>query len=614
MRPLSIVAMALVCLRVPLCMAAGLAINPTTTLSAQTSNNTSASNSFGSQSDGNLGASNISKVNTHSLLYAGARTKIFAHVELWWGVPGHIDIGYSSTDPAQVKRQITDMISRGIDGIVMVWYGPNNPIDQAAQLIMKEAELHPGFTFALMVDHGAIQWDSCNGCAPQQALATQFQYLEQTYFPSSAYLRINGQPVVSDFDIDLFYRIDWGALKRGLSSNPVFIFQHDTGFSHIESNGAYSWVMPSTTDYGAGYLANFYSVAGQFPNEQTWGAAYKGFNDTLATWGQHRIMGQQCGQTWLQTFAEINRVYSSKKPLPAMQLVTWNDYEEGSEMESGIDNCVSVSASVSGNSLQWKIKGQENTVDHYTVYVSADAKNLMALADLGTSSHALDMCGYALPAGNHKLYVQAVGKPSLKNQMSGAVPYAANCPVLPPPVPPPGPATGASVSLSASPSSVSLAAGQTVTSSIVVAPKSGSFNNAVSLSCSTLPVGLSCAFSPAAITPGSGSVTSVLTFSASTAFASLKQPQLKPADPASPLYMLSFAVMGFALMGGIDRRRALRTLALCSLIAGVLLFSSCGGGSIASSKALATPGPFTVTVNGGSGTTQASTTVQITVK
>jgi hypothetical protein len=186
--------------------------------------------------------------------------------------------------------------------------------------------------------------------------------------------------------------------------------------------------------------------------------------------------------------------------------------------------------------------------------------------------------------------------------------------VLPPPVPPPGPATGASVSLSASPSSVSLAAGQTVTSSIVVAPKSGPFNNAVSLSCSTLPVGLSCAFSPAAVTPGAGSVTSVLTFSASTAFASLKQPQLKPADPASPLYMLSFAVMGFALMGGIDRKRALRTLALCSLIAGVLLFSSCGGGSIASSKALATPGPFTVTVNGGSGTTQASTTVQITVK
>ena len=228
MRPLSVVALALVCL--PLCFAADLTVNPTTTLSAQTSNNTSAANSFGTQSDGNLGATNISKVNTHSLLYAGAHTKIFAHVELWWGVPGHIDIGYSSTDAAHVKRQIEDMISRGIDGIVMVWYGPNNPIDQAAQLVMKEAELHPGFTFALMVDHGAIQWDSCNGCPPQQALITQLQYLEQTFFPSPAYLKINGQPVVTDFDIDLFYQIDWTAVKHGLSSNPAFIFQNDTGF------------------------------------------------------------------------------------------------------------------------------------------------------------------------------------------------------------------------------------------------------------------------------------------------------------------------------------------------------------------------------------------------
>jgi hypothetical protein len=611
MRPLSIVAVALVCL--PLCFAADLTISPTTTLSAQTSNNTSTANRFGTQSDGNLGATNISKVNTHSLLYTGAQTKIFAHLELWWGVPGHIDIGYSSTDASHVKRQVEDMISRGIDGIVMVWYGPNNPIDQAAQLVMKEAELHPGFTFALMVDHGAIQWDSCNGCPPQQALITQLQYLEQTFFPSPAYLKINGQPVVTDFDIDLFYQIDWTAVKHALSSNPAFIFQNDTGFGHAESNGAYSWVMPTTTDYGASYLAGFYSSGAQFPAEQTWGAAYKGFNDTLARWGQHRIMGQQCGQTWLQTFADINKVYSSKNPLPAMQLVTWNDYEEGSEMESGIDNCVSLSANLSGNSLQWKVKGNQNTVDHYTVYVSSDSQNLMALTDVATNFHSLDMCNYALPAGKYSLYVQGVGKPSLTNHMSGVIPYAANCPVAPPPAP-----AAATITLASSPSSVSLTPGHGATSSIAVAARSGSFDQAVSLSCSNPPAGLSCSFSPAVVTPGSSSVTSVLTFSTTTAFASLKAPLSKQGNPTFNPYLLSFAVMGFALMGGIDRKRALRTLALCSLICAVLLCSSCGWGGKASTQALSSnpsaPTPVTVTINGVSGTTQASTTVSINVQ
>ena len=72
--------------------------------------------------------------------------------------------------------------------------------------------------------------------------------------------------------------------------------------------------------------------------------------------------------------------------------MTWNDYEEGTEIESGIDNCVSVSTSVAGDSLSWKITGQENTVDHYTPYISSDGQNLMPLNDLATGQHALNMC------------------------------------------------------------------------------------------------------------------------------------------------------------------------------------------------------------------------------
>src|SRR5580692_1465282 len=143
---------------------------PTTTLALQTSNNTSAANSFASQSNGNRGVGNISKVDVHSLLYAGATTKVYAHLMLWFGPPNHMNVGYTSDDAAQVKSQINDMVSRGIDGVIIDWYGPNNGIDQATQLVMAEAEAHPGFTFAIMVDQGALEWDSCSGCSPQQAL------------------------------------------------------------------------------------------------------------------------------------------------------------------------------------------------------------------------------------------------------------------------------------------------------------------------------------------------------------------------------------------------------------------------------------------------------------
>src|SRR5690349_14039916 len=85
--------------------AGNLAILPTRTLQAQTSNNTSAANSFNAQTNGNRGSGNVSKVDIHSLLYPGANTKIIAHFMPWWGDPRHINVGYNSHDPHQIHNQ-----------------------------------------------------------------------------------------------------------------------------------------------------------------------------------------------------------------------------------------------------------------------------------------------------------------------------------------------------------------------------------------------------------------------------------------------------------------------------------------------------------------------------
>jgi len=97
-----------------------------------------------SQSNGNLGATNVSKVNMHSLLYPGNRTKIYAHLMPWFGDPRHMSVGYNSQDPEQLNRQITDMISRGIDGVIIDWYGSRDSFTNTATLrVMTEAEQHP---------------------------------------------------------------------------------------------------------------------------------------------------------------------------------------------------------------------------------------------------------------------------------------------------------------------------------------------------------------------------------------------------------------------------------------------------------------------------------------
>ena len=106
-----------------------LASNPitaTTTMAAETGNNTSAAPTFQAQSNGNAAPGNVSKVATNSLLYNGSSTAIYAHFMPWFGVSYHMDVGYNSNDPAEVKAQVTDMLSRGISGVIIDWYGPNN--------------------------------------------------------------------------------------------------------------------------------------------------------------------------------------------------------------------------------------------------------------------------------------------------------------------------------------------------------------------------------------------------------------------------------------------------------------------------------------------------------
>lgn len=586
-------------------LAATLQIRPTTKLSALTSNNTSAANSFVTQPSGNLGASNISKLDIHSLLYPAAQTRIFAHLVLWFGQRGHMNVGYRSTDPAQVKRQISDMISRGIDGVVMVWYGPDNAIDRAARLVMREAENHPGFTFAIMVDNGAIRWNSCPGCDPQSALVHQLRYIEQTYFSSPAYLRVNGRPVVTNFDIDLFYKVDWGAARAALATNPMFLYQNSGGFSHGHSDGAYSWSIATTTDFGISYLTKFYRTGMAFPGKQTWGASYKGFSDQLATWGRKRFMGQQCGQTWLRTFSRINTLYNSTNQLPAIQLVTWNDYEEGTEIESGIDNCVSIAAELTGNLLQWSITGRENTIDHYSVYIGRDRKNLMQLTAQSTSSHSLDLCDYSLPSGDFTLYVQAVGKPTLKNQLSAPLRYTSQC------------ASGsgdakAQIVVGVSPASVTIRSGESATSTIAVSPKAGSFDRPVSLSCSNLPEGMACSFAPGTVIPGSRAGKSTLTVSTPVVPGAVGRLGSQNKVPIHAGWS-ALGVAGLALFGGFRRKRIARAGLAGAVILMALLSNSCGGRASGPDAAIS-PGTYDIKISGVSGNAQASAWATITIQ
>jgi len=166
-------------------------------------------------------------------------------------------------------------------------------------------------------------------------------------------------------------------------------------------------------------------------------------------------------------------------------------------------------------------------------------------------------------------------------------------------------------SLGLTPSSQTVNAGRTATYSATVTPTNG-FNSAVTFSCSGLPSGAQCAFSPQPVTPTQGAVGSTLTITTTA-------PTVACSDGLSSWTTFAlFMPMGivFSVRARVSSRKKL-ILALIGLVV-VCALVSCGGGGTSSWSGPIThggtpAGTYTVTITAGSGAVQSSASAALTV-
>jgi hypothetical protein len=391
-------------------------------ISCELSNNTSANPRYRG-GKANAASSNVSKLPIRSLLYEGSNTRIFTRYMPWFGDPKHRNVGYRSDDGEQIHRQVADMISRGIQGAIVDWYGPDSGAkNESTILLMKEAE-RQNFEFAVSEDAGALGDCERHGCNVTDQLIHDLNYAAEHFENSPAYIRFNKRPAVFFFGLEK-YPIDWNRVRHSLPLTPLFFFRNSGSFANNDADGAYSWIAPETvsaTDpIATQYLERFYSKAQQ-SNKIAMGSAYKGFDDADASWGKGRVIDQRCGQTWLKTFELAGRFYSANHQLPALIIPTWNDYEEGTEIETGIDNCVEVKASIrAGDTLVWNISGLENTIDHIAL-LQQKSSEWSEVAKFPPAQHSVTLRDLHVSPETANLCVVAVGKPSMLNHSSDAI-------------------------------------------------------------------------------------------------------------------------------------------------------------------------------------------------
>jgi hypothetical protein len=162
--------------------------------------------------------------------------------------------------------------------------------------------------------------------------------------------------------------------------------------------------------------------------------------------------------------------------------------------------------------------------------------------------------------------------------------------------------------------SATVAAGQSANFTITITAQGG-FSNPVNLSCSGLPTGAGCGFTPPSLTPGSVAVNSALSIT-TTAHT------LASASPAPGIWasaMTGFGLLGVVIVGGATRRKrvwqfAAMMLVVMAIVAGL---AGCGGGghTPVPNPTTGTPaGTYTVTVTAASGATSHTGTITLTVQ
>jgi hypothetical protein len=246
---------------------------------------------------------------------------------------------YDSRNPAVIEYHLLTAKAAGIEGLVADWYGPEDYTDVVFAEVVKAAERY-GLSVALCLEektffpgYATVQ----SRAEVMDVMARQVRYVLDHYAVSPAYLRRDGRPVFF-----IFNGHEKGSLgnhwlspeeveqvQQGLGDDAPMLVrgQADPAFAGVVKAG-YGWCG------NAAYRESFYRGGRALKDEGRLtclvGPVCPGFDDSgVNGWGRGaRIDDRRGTREYEEYWEDVLRHQPD-----AVQIVTWNDFQEGTSIE-----------------------------------------------------------------------------------------------------------------------------------------------------------------------------------------------------------------------------------------------------------------------------------------
>jgi hypothetical protein len=242
---------------------------------------------------------------------------------------------YDSGDPAVIEYHQMLIKLAGFDGLIVDWFGISDLYDysllhrntaalfsSAAKVGLKLGICYEDQTIPTLAAAGKI----AAGDRVKHGKAV-LEWLRQNWFGQSAYLKLDGKPILLSFGQSGLTDAEWAEVLPPQSSGPIYLSEHHR---RSAASGAFDWPVPK--EWVAKW-DHFEKDAKDWPVAMP--VAFPRFHDIYAEAKVHDSYGRipdDDGKTFVKT---LTRAIASKAPL--VQVVTWNDWGEGTAIEPSVE-------------------------------------------------------------------------------------------------------------------------------------------------------------------------------------------------------------------------------------------------------------------------------------